>query len=173
MLLYYFWWRRQHQNISMLVDMIRINWWHCLPLGPHHWRKLELKSFFGSIKADWMWFYLISQLMCTSFPAGVCHTSATYGDTHDDAQLLVHHTEPASLGHAAIPRLHPPVFTFSCPRPPTWKPHVTSWPSWPSQQSPRPLIGHAVILHLIPRTDATAAAKVSTKWQSFSLSYLC
>lgn len=34
----------------MFVDMIRMNWWHCLPLGPHHWRKLEPKSFLAALK---------------------------------------------------------------------------------------------------------------------------
>ena len=93
-----------------------------------------------------------------SSSAGVCHTAAAHGDTHDDAQLLLHHTEPAGPGHAAVPRLHPSVLALSRPRSPTRRPPVTPRPPRPPQQPPRPLVGHTVILHLIERADATAAA---------------
>lgn len=95
---------------------------------------------------------------------GICYASAAHCDAADDTKLLLHHTEPAGARHAAVPRLHPTVLALSHAQPPTRKSRVTPQPARPSQQPPRPLVRHAVVLHLVQRTDATAAAaKVSQR----------
>lgn len=87
------------------------------------------------------------------FLAGVCYATAAHGDTHDDAQLLLHDAEPAAPRHPSVSGLHPPVLT--CTRPPT---PATSQPSRRSQQPPRPRLQHAVVLLLVPQRNAAAAA---------------
>lgn len=91
----------------------------------------------------------------TSSSAGICYTSAAHGDSHDDAQLLLHHTEPAGPRHAAVRQLHAAVLSRTWPSP--RKPRVPPEPSRP-QQSPQPRIRHAVLLYLVQRKDAAAAA---------------
>lgn len=112
----------------------------------------------------------------TSSPAGICHTSAAHSNTHDDAELLLHHAQPAGPGHATVPRLHPAVLALSCTHPPTREPRVTPQPPRPPQQQqqrrwrrqqqqqpPWPFVRHAVVVNFIQRTDAAAAAaKVRT-----------
>lgn len=85
--------------------------------------------------------------------AGVCYTSTANGHPHDDPQLLLHHTKPADPGNAAVSRCYAAVLTLtqSRTREPRFAPR-------PSQQPSRPRLRHAIILHILQRTDAAAAA---------------
>lgn len=129
------------------------------PEPKHHPCTVELQP----VRLRWQLRRRRREFLCLSC---ICHTSAAHCDAPDDAQLLLHHTEPAGPGHTAVPRLNPAVLTLSRTRPHTRRPPVAPRTSRPSQQPPRPLVRHAVILHIIQRTDsAAAAAAAKGQWQ--------
>lgn len=92
---------------------------------------------------------------CSS--VGLCYPSAAHSHTYDDPQLLLHNTQSAGPWNAAVPWCHAAVLTLTLTQSRTREPRFAPRPS---QQPSQPRFRHAIVLHIVQRTDATAAAAV-------------